>query len=60
VIFPTVALAAALGAVLHSMVDFSLQIPGYAVVVYAIFGMGLAQSFRSSQAARRPQQVDEG
>jgi O-antigen ligase len=32
---------------LHSMIDFSLQIPGYALVVFAVVGVGLAQSVRS-------------
>jgi hypothetical protein len=42
--------AAALGilvaATLHSMADFPLQIPAFSVVVFAIVGMGLSQSFR--------------
>ena len=29
----------------HSSIDFSLQIPGFAIVVFAIVGVGLAQSF---------------
>jgi hypothetical protein len=37
----------ALLAVTHSMIDFSLQIPGFAIVVAAIVGGGLAQSFRT-------------
>jgi hypothetical protein len=42
---PVAALAVAVLAVLHSMVDFSLQIPGYAIVALALVGAGLAQSF---------------
>jgi O-antigen ligase len=42
---PVAALAVAVLAVLHSMVDFSLQIPGYAIVALALIGAGLAQSF---------------
>jgi len=43
---PVAALVVAVLAVLHSMVDFSLQIPGYAIVALALIGAGLAQSFR--------------
>jgi len=31
--------------VLHSLIDFSLQIPGYAIVALSLIGAGLAQSF---------------
>jgi O-antigen ligase len=44
-IVPLAAFSAATIAVLHSFVDFSLQIPGYAVVLFALLGTGLAQSF---------------
>jgi O-antigen ligase len=37
-------LAIGLLAVLHSLIDFSLQIPGYAIVVLALVGAGLAQA----------------
>jgi O-antigen ligase len=33
-------------ACLHSLVDFSLQIPGFAIVALTLLGAGLAQSFR--------------
>jgi len=36
-------------AVLHSLIDFSLQIPGVAVIVLALVGAGLAQSFRAAR-----------
>jgi len=42
---PVGALAVAILAILHSVVDFSLQIPGYAIVAFALIGAGLAQSF---------------
>jgi O-antigen ligase len=42
---PVAALALATLAVLHSLIDFSLQIPGYAIVTLAVIGAGLAQSF---------------
>ena len=36
-------------AVLHSLIDFSLQIPGVAIIVLALVGAGLAQSFRTAR-----------
>jgi len=51
---PVAALSVAVLALLHSMIDFSLQIPGYAIVVFALVGAGLAQSTRSNQR-QRPQ-----
>lgn len=45
-IIPIAAFSVSTIAILHSCIDFSLQIPGYAVVVYALVGVGLAQSFR--------------
>ena len=47
-IVPLAALSVALIGLLHSMVDFSLQIPGYAIVAFAVVGVGLGQSFRPS------------
>jgi hypothetical protein len=35
--------------VLHSLVDFTLQMPGYAIVAMSLVGAGLAQSFRSEK-----------
>ena len=60
---PVAALAVALLAVLHSMVDFTLQIPGYAIVALALIGAGLAQSFtsrRQSGEAGPPPSAFEG
>jgi O-antigen ligase len=48
-IVPLGALTVALIALLHSLVDFSLQIPGYAIVVFALVGMGLAESLQSRE-----------
>ena len=45
VIFPAAGLAVATLAVLHSMIDFSLQIPGFAIVALSLIGIALAQSF---------------
>ncbi|MBH5369011.1 O-antigen ligase family protein [Bradyrhizobium glycinis] len=46
-ILPTSAFWIGLLAILHSQVDFPLQIPGFALAVYPILGMGMAQSFSS-------------
>ena len=46
------ALAVATLAIAHSLIDFSLQIPGFALVVFALVGAGLAQSFRTKGAVR--------
>lgn len=51
-IIPLGAFTVALIALLHSLVDFSLQIPGYAIVVFALLGLGLAQSVRSIETAQ--------
>src|SRR5438552_17504210 len=45
---PTAALAVATLAILHSLLDFPLQIPGYTIVVFSLLGAGIAQSFRRS------------
>ena len=46
-IVPVAALSVAVLALMHSLIDFSLQIPGYAIVVFALLGAGLSQSFPS-------------
>jgi len=48
-IIPVAALAVAMLAVLHSLIDFTLQIPGYSIVALALIGAGLAQSFASDR-----------
>ena len=48
-ITPVAALAVASLAVLHSLIDFSLQIPGYAIVALSLIGAGLAQSFTENR-----------
>lgn len=53
VIIPLAAAATATLSLLHSCLDFTLQIPGYAIPFFALFGAGLAQSFRSG--AVRPE-----
>ena len=49
-ILPIAAFAVGLLAVLHSLIDFSLQIPGYSIVALSLVGAGLAQSFSSDRA----------
>jgi O-antigen ligase len=43
---PLAAFAVALLSLLHSSLDYDLQIPGYAIVACALVGAGLGQSFR--------------
>ncbi|WFU39461.1 O-antigen ligase family protein [Bradyrhizobium sp. CB82] len=49
VIIPLAAAATAALSLLHSCLDFTLQIPGYSIPFFALFGAGLAQSFRSGE-----------
>jgi hypothetical protein len=42
---PVAALTVAIICLLHSLIDFSLQIPGFAILVFALTGAGAAQSF---------------
>jgi O-antigen ligase len=51
-IFPLAGLVVGLLGCLHSMVDFPLQQPGYAVVFAAVVACGLAQCDRRSAPAR--------
>jgi O-antigen ligase len=48
------ALAVSTVASLHSLVDFSMQIPGYAVTVAAVLGGGLAQALRPPETSGAP------
>jgi O-antigen ligase len=47
---PAAALGVLIATTLHTMVDFPLQIPAFSIVVFAIVGAGLSQSFRSRPA----------
>jgi O-antigen ligase len=47
-IVPVGALIVAVLGLVHSSIDFPLQIPGYALIVFALVGAGLAQSFASN------------
>jgi O-antigen ligase len=53
-IVPAAALSVGLLAALHSLVDFSLQIPGFAIVVFGLLGAGVAQSFSSRESHTIP------
>ena len=50
---PAAAFAIAAVAILHSLVDFSLQMPAIAFVVSAVLGLGWAQSFSQPEKPRR-------
>jgi hypothetical protein len=41
---PLSALMVALIALLHSSIDFSLQIAGYSIVVFALLGLGISRA----------------
>jgi hypothetical protein len=45
---PSAGLAVAALAACHSVIDFPLQIPGFAIVAFSVVGAGLAQSFRTA------------
>jgi O-antigen ligase len=51
-VIPVAAAAVGLLAALHSLVDFSLQIPGYAILAFSLIGAGLAQSFVSRRSGQ--------
>ncbi|WP_164935493.1 O-antigen ligase family protein [Bradyrhizobium guangzhouense] len=53
---PVAGFAVLVLAVAHSTVDFSLQIPAYAIVTFSILGVSVGQSFRSLalRAGSRP------
>ena len=53
-IIPLAAAATATLSLLHSCLDFTLQVPGYSIPFFALFGAGLAQSFRTAEASQRP------
>ena len=47
-VLPLGGLAVAILGLAHSSIDFPLQIPGYSIVVFALVGAGLSQSFSSN------------
>lgn len=48
-IAPLSALAVALIALVHSSIDFSLQVAGYSIVVFALLGLGLSQAIAGTK-----------
>lgn len=48
-IIPLAAAATACLSLLHSCLDFTLQVPGYSIPFFTLFGVGIAQSYRSNQ-----------
>ena len=56
-IVPVGALAVAVLGLTHSAIDFPLQIPGYAIIVFALIGAGLAQSFTSKNGRSNQDRV---
>jgi O-antigen ligase len=58
-IVPVGALAVAVLGLTHSAIDFPLQIPGYAIIVFALIGAGLAQSFPSINARNNQDELAE-
>lgn len=52
-VLPAAAFAVAAVPILHSMVDFSLQIPSIGFVTSAVLGMGWAQAFDRQRSSRR-------
>lgn len=44
IVAPLSSLAVSLIALVHSLIDFSLQITGYSIVVFALLGVGLSQA----------------
>ena len=60
-IIPIAAFSIAFLALSHSSIDFSLQIPGYAIVVFSLLGAGLAQSFsRKKNISKSPENRPSG
>jgi O-antigen ligase len=50
-VVPLASLAVSLIALAHSLIDFSLQITGYSIVVFALLGVGLSQAVHESTSA---------
>jgi len=46
-VYPALAVAASILVAIHSLFDFSLQMPAISLTYAAILGVGIAQAFRS-------------
>ncbi len=55
---PLAALAVSLIALVHSSFDFSLQIAGYSICVFALLGLGLSQAVRSRRRGHKVRPID--
>jgi O-antigen ligase len=51
IVAPLSSFSVALIALLHSSIDFSLQVAGYSIVVFALLGLGLSQAVRRAEAS---------
>jgi hypothetical protein len=58
-VFATAGLAVGLLGGLHTLLEFSLQIPGFAAPFAAVVGMGIGQSFGSGRSSRAAAQLLE-
>jgi hypothetical protein len=58
-VVPLAALAASLIGLLHTSIDFSLQVSGYAIVVFGLAGVGLGQSFATASVHRHRRRRSE-
>ena len=54
---PLSAFSVSLIALLHSCIDFSLQVAGYSIVVFALLGLGLSRALVSREQASSAQHV---
>jgi O-antigen ligase/polysaccharide polymerase Wzy-like membrane protein len=50
-VVPLSSLAVSLIALVHSLIDFSLQITGYSIVIFALLGVGLSQAIRGRKGS---------
>ncbi|MEX2454990.1 MAG: O-antigen ligase family protein [Rhodospirillaceae bacterium] len=60
IVFPIVGCAAAILAGLHSLVDFGTQIPGVAVTLAALMGVGFGRSQRADKVDREADRRADG
>jgi O-antigen ligase len=55
---PLSAFAVSMIGLVHSSIDFSLQITGYSIVVFALLGVGLSQAIREKSVGERSVSVN--
>ncbi|MET4290142.1 hypothetical protein ABIB06_000237 [Bradyrhizobium sp. LB8.2] len=49
---PLISLSVSLIALLHSMFDFSLQVAGFSIVVFALLGIGISQALQRDELSK--------